>query len=132
AVARTESRETVQVLHDISFTAESGQMVALVGPSGAGKTTITNLASRPYDVGSGTVRVGGQDVRDVTLESLEDVVGYVTQDAHMFHDTIRAKLLYARPEATDDEIWDALEAAQIARLVGALPEGLDTVVGDRG
>ncbi|GAB3263287.1 ABC transporter ATP-binding protein [Nocardioides dilutus] len=132
AVARTESRETVQVLHDISFTADSGQMVALVGPSGAGKTTITHLVARLYDVDSGAVRVGGQDVRDVTLQSLEDVVGYVTQDAHMFHDTIRANLVYARPGASDLEIWTALEAAQIAGLVRGLPDGLDTVVGDRG
>ncbi|MBJ7357402.1 ABC transporter ATP-binding protein [Nocardioides sp.] len=131
-VARTESRESVQVLHDISFTAEGGQMVALVGPSGAGKTTITHLVARLYDVGSGAVRVGGHDVRDVTLQSLEDVVGYVTQDAHMFHDTIRANLVYARPGASDLEIWTALEAAQIAGLVRALPDGLDTVVGDRG
>jgi ATP-binding cassette subfamily B protein len=135
AVARpltSGSRETVQVLHDISFTADSGQMVALVGPSGAGKTTITHLVARLYDVDSGTVRVGGHDVRDVTLQSLEDVVGYVTQDAHMFHDTIRANLVYARPGASDLEIWTALEAAQIAGLVRALPDGLDTVVGDRG
>jgi ATP-binding cassette, subfamily B, bacterial len=131
-VARTESRETVQVLHDISFTAESGQMIALVGPSGAGKTTITHLVARLYDVDAGAVRVGGQDVRDVTLQSLEDVVGYVTQDAHMFHDTIRANLVYARPGASDLEIWTALEAAQIASLVRGLPDGLDTVVGDRG
>ena len=132
AVARKESRDTGQVLQDISFVAEPGQMVALVGPSGAGKTTITHLVARLYDVGSGTVRVGGHDVRDVTLESLEDVVGYVTQDAHMFHDTIRANLLYARPGADDRDIWDALEAAQIARLIRSLPDGLDTVVGDRG
>jgi len=132
SVARTESRDSGQVLADISFTAEPGEMVALVGPSGAGKTTITHLVARLYDVGSGFVRVGGQDVRDVTLESLEDVVGYVTQDAHMFHDTIRANLLYARPDAADDQIWGALEAAQISRLVSALPDGLDTVVGDRG
>jgi ATP-binding cassette subfamily B protein len=132
AVARVESRDHVQVLHDISFVAEPGQMVALVGPSGAGKTTITHLVARLYDVDTGAVRVGGQDVRDVTLESLEDVVGYVTQDAHMFHDTIRANLLYASPGAEDREVWSALEAAQIATLVRALPDGLDTVVGDRG
>ncbi len=131
-VARTESRDSGQVLTDISFTAEPGQMVALVGPSGAGKTTITHLVARLYDVGAGTVRVGGLDVRDVTLQSLEDVVGYVTQDAHMFHDTIRANLLYARPDAADPEVWAALEAAQIAALVRGLPDGLDTVVGDRG
>ena len=132
SVARTESRDSGQVLGDISFSAEPGQMIALVGPSGAGKTTITHLVARLYDVSEGTVRVGGQDVRDVTLESLEDAVGYVTQDAHMFHDTIRANLLYARPDADDDDVWAALEAAQIARLISALPEGLDTVVGDRG
>jgi ATP-binding cassette, subfamily B, bacterial len=132
AVARIESRDHVQVLHDVGFTAEPGQMVALVGPSGAGKTTITHLVARLYDVDAGSVRVGGVDVRDVTLQSLEDVVGYVTQDAHMFHDTIRANLLYARPGASDREIWDALDAAQIANLVRGLPDGLETVVGDRG
>jgi ATP-binding cassette subfamily B protein len=131
-VARPESRPTTQVLHDITFLADAGQMVALVGPSGAGKTTITHLVARLYDVDSGSVRVGGHDVRDVSLQSLEDVVGYVTQDAHMFHDTIRANLLYARPDATDPEVWEALEAAQIAALVRGLPDGLDTVVGDRG
>jgi ATP-binding cassette subfamily B protein len=107
-------------------------MVALVGPSGAGKTTVTHLVARLYDATSGTVRVADMDVRDVTLQSLEDVVGYVTQDAHMFHDTIRANLLYARPEASDDQIWQSLTAAQIAPLVRSLPDGLDTVVGDRG
>jgi ATP-binding cassette subfamily B protein len=131
-VARAESRESGQVLHDISFRADPGQMIALVGPSGAGKTTVTHLVARLYDAGSGTVRVGGQDVRDVTLQSLEDTVGYVTQDAHMFHDTIAANLRYARPGADDQQLWDALGAAQIATLVRSLPEGLDTVVGDRG
>ncbi|QIG43125.1 ABC transporter ATP-binding protein [Nocardioides anomalus] len=132
AVARVESRDHVQVLHDVTFTAHPGQMVALVGPSGAGKTTITHLVARLYDVDGGAVRVGGEDVRDVTLESLEDAVGYVTQDAHMFHDTIRANLQYAAPGATDDAVWRALEAAQIATLIRGLPDGLDTVVGDRG
>ncbi len=131
-VARIESRDNGEVLSGVSFTAEPGQMVALVGPSGAGKTTVTHLVARLYDATSGAVRVGGHDVRDVTLESLEDAVGYVTQDAHMFHDTIRANLVYARPGATDEEIWDALEAAQVGALVARLPDGLDTVVGDRG
>ena len=132
SVARTESRDNTEVLTDVSFMAEPGQMLALVGPSGAGKTTVTHLVARLYDVGSGVVRVGGNDVRDVTLQSLEDAVGYVTQDAHMFHDTIRTNLLYARPEADEVEVWAALEAAQVARLVRGLPDGLDTVVGDRG
>ncbi len=131
-VARAESRDNGQVLKDITFVAQPGQMIALVGPSGAGKTTITHLVARLYDVSAGAVRVDGHDVRDVTLQSLEDAVGYVTQDAHMFHDTIRANLQYARPGATDDEIWSALESAQIKNLVAMLPDGLDTVVGDRG
>jgi ATP-binding cassette subfamily B protein len=131
-VARSDSRDHAEVLHDLSFVAEPGQMVALVGPSGAGKTTITHLVARLYDVDAGAVRVGGHDVREVTLQSLEDVVGYVTQDAHMFHDTIRANLAYAAPGADDDAIWAALEAAQVATLVRSLPDGLDTVVGDRG
>jgi ATP-binding cassette subfamily B protein len=131
-VARVESRDNGMVLNDVTFTALPGQMVALVGPSGAGKTTITHLVARLYDVTSGAVRVDGHDVRDVTLQSLEDAVGYVTQDAHMFHDTIRANLLYAKPEATDAELTAALQAAQVWGLVASLPEGLDTVVGDRG
>ena len=131
-VVRTESRDSGQVLADISFVAEPGQMIALVGPSGAGKTTVTHLVARLYDVESGAVRVGGHDVRDLRLDSLEDGVGYVTQDAHMFHDTIRANLLYARPGASDEQVWAALEAGQIATLVRSLPDGLDTVVGDRG
>jgi ATP-binding cassette subfamily B protein len=132
SIARVESRDNVPVLHDISFTAERGQMIALVGPSGAGKTTITHLVARLYDVNGGVVRVDGQDVRDVTLQSLEDAVGYVTQDAHMFHDTIRENLKYADRDATDEQIWAALTDAQIANLVRSLPDGLETVVGDRG
>jgi ATP-binding cassette, subfamily B, bacterial len=120
------------VLHEVSFTAPSGQLTALVGPSGAGKTTITALAARLYDPNEGVVRIGGRDLRDVTLESLHDVVGVVTQDAHLFHDTIRANLLYARPDATELELIEACEAAQIWDLIGGLPDGLDTVVGDRG
>jgi ATP-binding cassette subfamily B protein len=120
------------VLRDITFTAHPGEMVALVGPSGAGKTTITALVSRLYDVSAGSVRINGIDVRDATQESLHSLVGVVTQDAHMFHDTIRANLLYARPDATDDELHAALRDAQVLRLVQDLPEGLDTVVGDRG
>jgi ATP-binding cassette subfamily B protein len=131
-VARQESRDHGPVLNDITFTARPGQMVALVGPSGAGKTTITHLVARLYDVSAGAVRVAGHDVRDVGLQSLEDAVGYVTQDAHMFHDTIRANLQYAKPAATDEEIWSALGAAQVRTLVASLPDGLDTVVGDRG
>jgi ATP-binding cassette subfamily B protein len=121
-----------QVLRDVTFRALPGKLTALVGPSGAGKTTITHLVSRLYDPGEGTVRIGGQDIRDVTQESLHDVVGVVTQDAHMFHDTIRANLAYARPGATERELEQACRAAQIGDLVSALPDGLDTIVGDRG
>ena len=121
-----------EVLHDVSFTAAPGEMIALVGPSGAGKTTITHLISRMYDVGSGAVRIGGVDVRDLTLESLHGSVGVVTQDAHMFHDTIRQNLLLAKPGATAEEMEQSLRAAAIWPLVGSLPEGLDTIVGDRG
>ncbi|MBZ5733918.1 ABC transporter ATP-binding protein/permease [Nocardioides sp. TRM66260-LWL] len=133
AVARPEGvRERTEVLREVSFRAEPGQLVALVGPSGAGKSTITHLVSRLYDVSDGVVRVGGVDVRDLALDSLEDAVGYVTQDAHLFHDTIGANLRYARPGATDEQLWDALRAAQVADLVESLPDRLDTVVGDRG
>jgi ATP-binding cassette subfamily B protein len=120
------------VLHDVSFTAPGGKLTALVGPSGAGKTTITQLVSRMYDANDGAVLIGGHDIRDVTLESLHDVVGVVTQDAHLFHDTIRANLLYARPSASERELMEACQAAQIWDLISVLPDGLDTVVGDRG
>ena len=120
------------VLHEVSFHAPSGKLTALVGPSGAGKTTITALAARLYDPNDGVVRIGGYDLRDVTQESLHDVVGVVTQDAHLFHDTIRANLTYARPAATELELIEACEAAQIWDLISDLPDGLDTVVGDRG
>ena len=133
SVARPDSAPIREdVLRDVSFTARPGEMIALVGPSGAGKTTITGLVSRLYDVTDGSVRVNGLDVRDVTQESLHSLIGVVTQDAHMFHDTIRANLLYARPDATEAELMEALRDAQVLRLVEELPEGLDTVVGDRG
>ncbi|PZS30894.1 MAG: ABC transporter [Pseudonocardiales bacterium] len=132
SVAKLEQTSSQQVLHGVSFTAEPGQLVALVGPSGAGKTTISSLVSRMYDVRSGAVRIGGHDVRDVTLSSLREAIGVVTQDAHMFHDTIRSNLLYARPEATEDELWEALSGGQIADLVRSLPDGLETMVGERG
>lgn len=121
-----------EVLHGVSLRAEPGAMVALVGPSGAGKTTITHLAARLYDPDSGAVRINGTDLRSVTQRSLHDVIGVVTQEAHMFHDSIRANLSYAKPEAGDDELWEALRAAQVAELVASLPDGLDTVLGDRG
>jgi ATP-binding cassette subfamily B protein len=132
SVAVLDQAPSQQVLHEVSFTVPAGTMTALVGPSGAGKTTITSLVGRLYDTVEGEVLVGGHDVRDVTLESLHEVVGVVTQDAHMFHETIRTNLLYARPQATDAELLDALRAAQIWDLVASLPDGLDTTVGDRG
>jgi ATP-binding cassette, subfamily B, bacterial len=121
-----------EVLHGVSLRVEPGQLLALVGPSGAGKTTITSLVARLYDPSAGVVRVGGVDVRDVTQESLHGRVGVVTQEAHLFHDTVRANLLYARPEASEAQMERALRDAQIWDLVASLPEGLDTVVGDRG
>jgi ATP-binding cassette subfamily B protein len=132
SVTVLDAAPSQQVLFDVSFTAPAGSLVALVGPSGAGKTTISMLPTRMYDVQAGAVRIGGHDVRDVTLQSLRDAIGVVTQDAHMFHDTIRANLLYARPEATAEELVEACRAAQIWDLVASLPDGLDTVVGDRG
>ena len=122
----------VTVLHQVSFHAASGQLTALVGLSGAGKTTITALAARIYDPNEGAVRIGGHDLRDVTMESLHNAVGVVPQDAHLFHDTIRANLAYARLEATEPELVEACEAVQIWDLISHLPDGLDTVVGDRG
>jgi ATP-binding cassette subfamily B protein len=120
------------VLSDITFSAEPGQLVALVGPSGGGKTTITHLVARLYDVQGGSVTINGIDVRKAKLDSLHQRVGTVMQDAHLFHDTIRANLLYAKPNATDAELTEALRAAQILPLVESLPKGLDTLVGERG
>jgi ATP-binding cassette subfamily B protein len=133
SVARKEANAGGEmVLHDINFVAEPGQMVALVGPSGAGKTTITALTTRMYDATEGSVSIGGVDVRDLSSQDVREAVGVVTQDAHMFHDTIRANLLYARPEATEEELLAAIKDAQILPLIESLPNGLDTVVGDRG
>jgi len=131
-VAQLDQRAGVEVLHGVSFRAEPGQLVALVGTSGAGKSTIAQLIPRLYDVDSGAVRLGGVDVRDLTLDSIRDTIGMVTQDGHLFHESIRANLLLAQPEAPEEELWDALRRARLAVLVEALPDGLDTVVGERG
>ncbi|HET9441908.1 MAG TPA: ABC transporter ATP-binding protein [Acidimicrobiales bacterium] len=131
-VVRLDDRVEGEVLHGVSFTVGAGTTVALVGPSGAGKSTIASLAPRLYDVDSGAVRLGGVDVRDLSFDSLRATVGMVTQDGHLFHDTVRANLLYARPGAGDDELWDALRRARLDDLVRSLPDGLDTVVGERG
>jgi ATP-binding cassette subfamily B protein len=132
SVAKPERAGSGPVLHGIDFTVAPGRMLALVGPSGAGKTTIANLVARLYDPTAGAVRIGGIDVRELSLAAVRASVGVITQDAHMFHDTIRANLRYARPEATDAELLDACRDAQIIDLVQSLPAGLDTVVGDRG
>ncbi|MFK3982322.1 ABC transporter ATP-binding protein [Micromonospora sp. NPDC050397] len=131
-VAALDRTVSEPVLRGVSFTVEPGQMVALVGPSGAGKSTTSMLVSRVYDVTDGAVRVGGVDVRDATFDSLRDEIGVVTQDSHLFHETIAENLRYAKPDATDDELWAALRGAQVEELVRALPEGLDTLVGERG
>jgi ATP-binding cassette subfamily B protein len=132
SVAVLESGSRSEVLHDVSFTVQPGEMVALVGPSGAGKTTISSLVPRLYDVTDGTVRISGIDVRKATMQSLRDSVGVVTQDPHLFHDTLRANLIYARPEASEAEVLEALDQAQIGHIVADLPDGLDTVIGERG
>jgi ATP-binding cassette subfamily B protein len=132
AVARLEDTPRTSVLHGVSFVVEPGTMTALVGPSGAGKTTISMLVSRLYDVNGGSVTINGVDLRDATTASLNGTVGVVTQDAHLFHDTLRANLLFAKPDATEEEIERALASAQILDLVDSLPLGLSTVVGERG
>ena len=131
-VATLDDRVGEEVLHGVSFRVEPGQMVAIVGTSGAGKSTLASLVPRLYDATTGAVRLGETDVRDLTFESLRATVGVVTQDGHLFHDSIRANLRYARPEATDAEMWTALRDARLADLVAALPDGLDTLVGERG
>ena len=131
-VASGDRQAGESVLHNVTFSVQPGELVALVGPSGAGKTTITSLVARLYDPTVGTVRLGGTDLREATLKSLHELVGVVTQDAHLFHDTIRANLAYAKPAATQEEMISVLRSAQVWDLVSGLPEGLDTVVGDRG
>ncbi|MFF3178785.1 ABC transporter ATP-binding protein [Rhodococcus pyridinivorans] len=131
-VAVLDSRGGEEVLRDVSFRVEPGRMVALVGSSGAGKSTIAQLIPRLYDVDSGAVLLGGADVRELTADSIRATVGLVTQDGHLFHDTVRNNLLLARPEAGEDELWDALRRARLEPLIASLPNGLDTVVGERG
>lgn len=129
---QAQTNDDAQVLNGVSFRAEPGRMVALVGPSGAGKTTLTHLVSRLYDPTEGTVRVGGLDLREATGDSLRDSVGVVTQDAQLFHDTVGANLRYAKPEAADGELVEALRMARLGALLDQLPDGLETMVGDRG
>ena len=132
ALPAPERPSDAWVLRDVTFQVSAGKLTALVGPSGAGKTTITHLVPRLYDPVRGTVRIGGHDIRDLTLESMRSVVGVVPQDAYLFHDTIRANLAYARPSATEKELIEACEAARIWELISSLPDSLDTIVGDRG
>jgi ATP-binding cassette subfamily C protein len=131
-LSENDVRGGEEVLHGISFTAQPGEMVALVGSSGAGKSTIASLLARLYDVDSGAVRLNGTDVRDVSFASLKETVGMVTQDGHLFHETIASNLRMAAPDATDDELWQALGRARLGDVIGQMPDGLDTVVGERG
>jgi ABC-type multidrug transport system fused ATPase/permease subunit len=131
-VANLDARGGIEVLHDISFRVEPGEMVALVGSSGAGKSTIAQLIPRLYDVDSGAIRIAGVDVRDLTATSIRETLGMVTQDGHLFHESIRSNLLLARPEASDDELWEALRRSRLADVIAALADGLETVVGERG
>ncbi|WP_199791116.1 MULTISPECIES: ABC transporter ATP-binding protein [unclassified Streptomyces] len=131
-VASLDTRGGAEVLHGVSFRAEPGQTVALVGSSGAGKSTIAQLLPRLYDTDAGAVRIGGVDVRDLTATSMRATLGMVTQDGHLFHDSVRANLLLARPGASEDDLWDVLRRARLETLVRELPDGLDTVVGERG
>ncbi|CAB4748367.1 unannotated protein [freshwater metagenome] len=133
SIARKDASQAgVDVLRGMSFEVPSGTLTALVGPSGAGKTTVSALVNRLYDVSAGAVLVGGEDVRELQMQSLHQAIGTVTQDAHLFHDTIRANLLYAKPDATETDMLAACRSAQIADMITALPGGFDTVVGDRG
>ena len=132
SVAKPETVESGVVLNGLTFTAKPGTMTALVGPSGAGKTTISALVPRLYDVTGGSIEVGGFDIRELTLKSLRENIGVVMQDAHLFHDTIGENLRYAKPDATEAEMQAACEAAQIWSLVSSLPNGFDTMVGERG
>jgi ATP-binding cassette subfamily B protein len=131
-VARLDDTEPIEVLHDVSLSVAPGRMLALVGPTGAGKSTIAGLVSRLYDPTSGSVRVGGVDLRDTALADVRGAIGVVSQDSHLFHESLRHNLLYAKPDATDAELEAALRAAQVWDVIAALPDGLDTVVGDRG
>jgi ABC-type multidrug transport system fused ATPase/permease subunit len=131
-VAVLDDRAGEEILHGVNLRVGPGEMVALVGPSGAGKSTLASLVPRLYDADSGTVRLSGVDVRDLSFDDLRSTVGVVTQDGHLFHDTVRANLRYAAPDASDDELWEALTSARLAPLVRSLRDGLDTVVGERG
>ncbi|HEV2928653.1 MAG TPA: ABC transporter ATP-binding protein [Propionibacteriaceae bacterium] len=131
-VTTLDNRGGVEVIHDVSFRAEPGQMVALVGSSGAGKSTIAQLATRLYDADEGMVAIGGVDVRDLSFASLRQTLGLVTQDGHLFHQSVRENLLLANESATEDELWESLRRARLDALVASLPDGLDTVVGERG
>ena len=132
SAAKAETVQSGQVLRNLSFVAEPGTMTALVGPSGAGKTTISALLPRLYDVTEGAITIDGNDIRDLTLESLRDSIGVVMQDAHLFHESIAENLRYAKQDATEAEMQAACEAAQIWNLINSLPNGLDTMVGERG
>ncbi|MBE7192263.1 MAG: ABC transporter ATP-binding protein [Gordonia polyisoprenivorans] len=131
-VAQLDNRGGQTVLHHIDLDVPAGGMLALVGSSGAGKSTIASLATRLYDVDDGGIELNGVDLRDLTATTVHHTVGLVTQDGHLFHDTVRANLVLAQPEASDDEIWEALRRARLEELIASLPEGLDTVVGERG
>jgi ATP-binding cassette subfamily B protein len=132
STARAEVVDSGEILHEVSFTAEAGTITALVGPSGAGKTTISGLLPRLYDISAGSISINGVDIRDYTLESLRGSIGVVMQDAHLFHETIAENLRYAKADATEDQMHQACEAAQIWSLIKSLPNGLETMVGERG